>query len=143
MWEIILNFFKMHPGFTVIGAVTLIQITPIKINPWTALARWIRKIIIGDIEKKIDRIAEKVDQMEAQSKEDKAIQARAYILQFSDEIYNGEKHSKDYFDNIMQAIDQYEQYCEQHKDFINNRTALSVQRIKETYSRLLKEHKFL
>ena len=143
MWDIIWRFVQHHPEFTVIGAFTLIQIAPIKINPWSWLVGLIHKFLFGKIEEKLDAIGKKVDKLESQQEEDKATQARTHILRFADELYNGGHHSKEYFDDILGDIDKYEKYCESHPDFLNNKTALSTQRIKETYEQLMVEHRFL
>ena len=41
-----------------------IQIAPIKINPWSALLKWIGKLITGDTCSKIDGLIEKVDKID-------------------------------------------------------------------------------
>lgn len=143
MWEAIWKFLIGNPGVTIIGAFTLVQIAPIKINPWTWLAGLIHKFLFGKIDEKLDSIGQKVDRLEAQAEEEKALQARTHILRFSDECYNGQHHSKEYFDNVLEDIDRYEKYCEAHPKFKNNKTILSTQMIRETYARLLEEHAFL
>lgn len=143
MWEVVWSFFKVHPDITIIGAVTLIQIAPIKINPWSWCGKALRKVIIGDIDDKLDKIAAKVNSLAEKAKEEKAMQSRRHILRFADELYNGEKHSKEYFDEILQACDSYEKYCDEHPNFKNNKTVMSSQLIKDTYAKLMEEHKFL
>ena len=136
-------FIRLHPEITVIGAFTLIQISPIKINPWSWLAGLIHKFLFGKIDQKLDLISDKVDKLEEQAKEDKALQARTRILRFSDELYNDEKHSKEYFDNVLEDIDQYEEYCDAHPRFRNNKTVMSTKLIRDTYAKLLADHSFL
>ena len=143
MWDLIWSFIKLHPEITVVGAVTLIQIAPIKINPWSWCGRALRKVITGDIDKKLDGISAKVDKLEDTMNERDAILARTHILRFNDELYNGVKHSKEYFDQQLEDCDRYDQYCDDHPAFKNSRTIMAKQNIKETYDRLLKEHKFL
>ena len=143
MWEVIFNFIRFHPEVTVLGAVTLIQIAPIKVNPWSWCGKALRKVIIGDIDRKLDVITAKVDKLERTVDEGDAILARTHILRFNDELYNGIKHSKEYFDQQLEDIDRYDHYCEQHPEFKNSRTVMASDNIRETYNRLLKEHKFL
>lgn len=142
MWQIY-EFIKAYPGITIIGAVTLIQIAPIKIDPWSALIRWIRKIFIGDLDGKMDKIALKVESLENKVEENEAILARTHILRFNDELYNGIKHSRDYFEQQLDDCARYEEYCEAHPQFRNGRTAMATQNIKEAYQKLFEEHKFL
>lgn len=144
MWEMVLKWLISNPMFTVVGAFTLVQFVPIKINPWSWVAKAVHGLLFGSVEKKLDTISDKVDKLEQQAEEDKAIQARTHILRFADELYNGEKHSKEYFDDILTTdIDNYESYCERHPRFKNSKTVMSTQLIRETYTRLMEEHKFL
>lgn len=156
MIEDILSFMYLHPEITVVGAVTLIQIAPIKIDPWTRIARWIRKAITGDLEKKIDKVTEKVDGLEDQitrvtkkvdgledqAAENQAVQARTHILRFADELYDKREHSQEYFLQMLDDIKTYHKYCADHPDFPNGRTTLACEKIKEVYNRLWSEHKF-
>ena len=48
-----LKDFIGNPVVLLIGSFTIIQIAPIKINPWTWFGRVIRKVIIGDSLEKI------------------------------------------------------------------------------------------
>jgi hypothetical protein len=143
MWQMIWSFIKLHPEITVVGAVTLVQIAPIKINPWSWVGRTLRRVIIGDIDEKLREISKKVDKIEDTINDRDAILSRTHILRFNDELYNGVKHSKEYFDQQLEDCDRYDQYCDDHPEFKNSRTIMAKQNIKETYDRLLKEHKFL
>ena len=135
------TFIKLHPEITLIGAVTLIQIAPIKIDPWTTCAKWLHKMFLGSIEEKIDKLSGKVDRLEAQAEEEKAIQARTHILRFADELYEGKHHSQEYFQQLLDDIKVYEKYCEEHPKFTNGRTIQACAQIKGTYDKLWSEHK--
>lgn len=143
MLEMIYNLFYHHPEITIIGAITLIQIVPIKINPWSSIGKFIKKLLVGNIESKLDDISNKVNDLDKEVREEKALQARTHILRFADELYNNKHHSKEYFDDVLSDIDMYEKYCEAHPDFKNNKTVMSSGLIKDTYSTLMEEHKFL
>ena len=143
MWKELLAFVRFHPEVTVIGAFTIIQIAPIKVNPWSWVAGLIHRFLFGKIDEKLDAISGKVDKLEEQANEDKALQARTHILRFADELYNHIDHSKEYFDDILGDVDRYEKYCDEHPNFRNNKTVMSTQRIKDVYNKLLDEHRFL
>lgn len=143
MMDVILAFIQHHPEFTLVGAITLVQVAPIKLDPWGSVLRWIRKVIIGDIETKLDNITKKVDDIDRQAKEDKALQARTHILRFADELYNEVHHSKEYFDDILEDCDKYEKYCQANPNFKNSKTVMSTKLIKDAYQKLVEEHKFL
>ena len=85
-----------------------------------------------EIEKKIDRLSDKVD-------ENQAVLARTHILRFSDELKNGIEHSAEYFRQQLDDCDTYERYCERHPDFKNSYTMVANKHIKETFEKLTRE----
>ena len=73
-----------------------IQITPIKINPWTRLFKWIGKLINTESDKKIDEVIKKVDSLKQElSDTQKSIdenekdRIRWEILDFATSCRNG------------------------------------------------------
>lgn len=142
MLETIWNFVCFHPEITVLGAITLIQIAPIKLNPWGAIIKAVRNSLVGGIEKKLNEIASKVNLLELQIEEDKALHARAHILRFADGLYNGKHHTKEYFDDMLSDIDDYENYCRSHPSFKNNKTVMSVKLIRSAYQKAIENHEF-
>lgn len=128
---------------------TLIQISPIKLDPWSALARWIGRSINGEVikevaslQKDIQEVKKDIQGVKAADAERDAKQARARILQFGDELIENERHTKEHFDDVLQDIDDYEAYCREHEDFKNNRTHATTQYILEIYHKCLKDHSF-
>lgn len=127
-----------------------IEITPIKINPVSAFLSWIGKKANKEISEKFDKLDKKVNTLEmqlgslrSQKNERDAINCRIRILQFGDEIRRGMKHSEENFNQILSDIDEYERYCEEHKDFKNNKTVQTKKRILDVYSRCVDENDFL
>lgn len=93
-----------------------------------------RKDKMKEVEKKIDKMAEK-------DEENWAILARTHILRFSDELRNGVEHSAEYFRQQLDDCDTYDKYCEAHPDFKNSYTMIANKHIKDTFERLTKEGK--
>jgi benzoyl-CoA reductase/2-hydroxyglutaryl-CoA dehydratase subunit BcrC/BadD/HgdB len=122
---------------------TLIEISPIKIDPWSKLAKWIGRAINGDVITKVDKLESDIKKMQDDAEEREAKECRARILRFGDEILHSQKHSKEHFDQILQDITEYEKYCEEHKDFHNNMTIITTKTILEAYEKCLHEHSFL
>ena len=91
----------------------------------------------------VNGIRSEVDEIKEDMAKGKAANQRTKIIRFGSEIRLREKHSKDYFDEIMNDITDYEQYCDTHPDFKNSITAASSDIIKETYKRCLEENSFL
>lgn len=94
-----------------------------------------------DIVHEIGKVSAKVDCLSDKVEENQAILARTHILRFSDELKNGIEHSQEYFRQQLDDCDTYDTYCEAHPDFKNSYTMIANKHIKETYDKLLKEHK--
>lgn len=77
------------------------------------------------------------------TEEERIDRARSRILRFNDEVMMGEDHSKEHFDEILEDIDKYEDYCELHPNYENNKAVLAIKTIKEEYLYCSEHHKFL
>lgn len=130
-------------GRILVIVLTLLQIAPIKINPWGAIAKAMGRAINADLTDKVTRLEHKVDGIKDKAEEDHAIACRARILRFGDEVLHGERHSKDHFDQILMDIKNYDDYCGCHPDFPNNVTELTSERIKAVYRERLEKNDFL
>ena len=51
------------PSVIIFGAITLIEIAPIKINPWATLFNWIGKMINDDIQTEIKEMKDLIDDL--------------------------------------------------------------------------------
>lgn len=125
------------------GAATLIQIAPIKIDPWTALARAIGRAINGEVLEKVEKMEADITSIKENADERGAKAARARILRFGDEIRHGVEHSKEHFDDILSDITEYEVYCSTHIHFKNNRTKLTSKIIEDTYQKCFGKNDFI
>lgn len=130
-------------GGIVLVAMTLIQISPIKLDPWSAIARAFGRAINGEVIAKVDKLERELLDMKANQEERDAISCRSRILHFGDETIHGVRHTKEHFDQILRDITTYERYCEAHPNFENNTTVLTSQRIKNIYEDCLKTADFL
>ena len=133
-------------GLWLVIAFTVLQIAPIKINPWT----WIGKALNGDVITELEGIKDRLTELEKHDEQqdatrdrDKALDARRRILRFADEIRRKERHSEEHFNNVLDDITFYKGYCEAHKDFANDRARLSIKRIEEVYEQCARDNSFL
>ena len=78
-----------------------------------------------------------------EDEDDKARNQRYRILRFYDELCQRQKHSESHFEDILDDIDAYEQYCQKHPDFKNARGAVAMQFIKDTYGKVKSHGGFL
>lgn len=117
----------------VILFLSVVEICPIKINPWSWIGGLIGKLLgIKSVSDKVDALEKKVD-------ENQATTIRVRILNFENELQEGRKHSKDSWDQVMDDIHRYENYTNEHPEFINNITIASTNHITKKYSELLEK----
>ena len=123
--------------------LTLIQIAPIKINPWTWLAKKIGKAINGEMFEEVYEMQREVKNIRKEMGEDRAVGARVRILRYDEELLDNKRLSKDSFDQALDDTTEYEKYCEDHPNFPNNKTKMAVQNIERVYQKCLAERDFL
>ena len=124
-------------GGLLLVLMTLVEIAPVKINPWSWLAKGIGKAMgIEAIEKKLDAHIDMDDRRTADGH-------RARILHFNNELLRNIGHTKEEFIEALTEIDAYEKYCDKHPEYPNNRAVLAIENIREVYKERLKKHDFL
>lgn len=121
----------------------MIKIPPIQVNFWSWLGRQVGKAINGEVIEKVDGLGEELHSFKKEEELERVRQARQRILRFSDEVLYAKRHSKEHFDEILEDIDLYEDYCREHKDYENNKAVLAITTIREVYKKCLQEHDFL
>lgn len=98
---------------------------------------------ITELSGKVDNVASEL-KAHIEANEMEAVQsARVRILRFADECRREEKHSKEFFDSVLDDIDIYEHYCESHPKFKNNKTVASTKIIKDLYKECVLGDKFI
>ena len=75
--------------------------------------------------------------------ENDAKQARRRIIAFADECRRGLQHSEEHFDNVLDDITAYNQYCIDHPRFENSKAVLSIRFITEVYDRCKRTNDFI
>lgn len=98
---------------------------------------------IRDIGEKIDSVNGSIKDLQRKISESEATTSRYRIIRFDDEIRHEEKHTKEHFDQILEDISAYENYCSSHPDYKNNKAVLAIENIKATYKKCAQEHTFL
>lgn len=170
-WEWILQHAGISSTIAVVLLTGLIEIAPIKINPWTALKKLFTapietaaelKTIKEDIDhvkvntNKIDSLQDRVETLGGEvinlssrvdAISDKLteehngrirqhiIDLRREILKFGDDLLCQANLSQEHYQEIIRAIDEYEDYCDIHPDFQNNQCLMTIQLIKESYKK--------
>ncbi len=140
-----------------LGLPTLLQISPLKINPWSWLGKalkWIWRAFCrslnADVLSKLSTMEK--DQKETQAKleshiklddEREADKVRASILHFNNELLRSIPHTKEEFVEILSKIDWYNDFCKTHEDYRNSRAVHAIANIERVYDERMKKHDFL
>ena len=162
---------KAFWGLVIFAASILIEVTPLKINPWSSLIKWIGKNFndklnksidskvdaLGEklsekdreLSKKIDDISEKVDTLNnsfrqhiTESERKNLQDTRRDILDYCNSCMNGRKHTKEEFDFVISECDYYEKYIQDH-DLKNGVIEAAIREIRRLYDKCIQEHSFL
>ena len=109
-----------------IGVVaSIVEVAPIKINPWSRIFKWIAEAIVGDLKKeffefKKDSEAKTADRM------------RWDILSFANSCRRGQEHSKDEWWHCISQIKEYEDYTKR-KGIVNGVIEEDSEYLRELY----------
>ena len=82
---------------------SLIQISPLRINPWDSILGWLGRKINGETEKQLKELKKQVQDMWVASH-------RQTVLTFAREARAGVEHSSDEWTNVLNIIAEYEQF---------------------------------
>ena len=134
--------------------VGMIKIPKLELNIWNWLGRTIGRSINKEamdqvdefsknIKKQVDDLYKEVDTLRKDEELERVRNARQRILRFNDEILFEKRHSKEHFDEILDDITLYEQYCKEHKDYENNKAVLAIATVKRVYDECMQTHDFL
>lgn len=130
-----LQWLANHPLTSLIAFTGLIQIIPIKINPWSALLQWVGKLVTGNACGKIDDLIKQVDENEKD-------RIRWEVLDFANSCRNDRKHTRDEFQHIVSLHDKYKKLLEKTKD-TNGVFDLEYKYIQDLYAERLEKNDFL
>ena len=82
---------------------SLIQISPLRLNPWDSILGWLGRKINGETEKQLKELKKQVQDMWVASH-------RQTVLTFAREARAGVEHSSDEWTNVLNIIAEYEQF---------------------------------
>ena len=107
--------------------IGMIKIPKLELNIWNLIGRTIGRSINGEVLTQVKRLTAEVDILKKEEELERARQAR----------------QKEHFDEILDDIDTYEDYCAAHEDYENNKAVLAISTIREVYKECLRDHDFL
>lgn len=113
--------------------LSLIEISPLKINPLGAILGWIGKRMNSSMEKDLDGLRKQVQDMWVNGH-------RTAILSFAREARSGVQHSESEWTNILNMAREYEIYVDTHA-IANGVVREDTAYIRSLYQKLSDEHK--
>lgn len=145
----ILELFASGGGLLFL-VLSMLEVAPIKVNPWSAIARALGSVINRDVIARLDDISRvqrdtqrRLDDHIRVDDERTADMHRAKILRFNNELLRDIPHTREEFIEILAEIDGYEAFCRDHPDYQNNRAIHAIANIGRAYDERLQKHDFL
>lgn len=126
-----------------VALATAIEISPLKINPWSAIAKAVGRVMNAEVLEELKQTREKLDEHIRVDDERNADTRRAHILRFNNELIRELPHTKEDFIEILADIDDYELYCREHPTYRNNRAKHAIANIGRAYDDRLQKHDFI
>lgn len=90
----------------------------------------------------IENLSGKIDKLGYTVACNQADTCRARILRFNGEIKRGVHHDEEEFNDVLEAIDDYEGFCRDNPDYPNNKAVLAIENIKTVYKKAYSENDF-
>ena len=145
-----INEILLGSSGALIAILSIVEISPIKINPWTRLAKWLGRAVNADVIKELEAMKdtqtetrERLESHICTNEKREADNCRARILRFNNELIREIPHTKEEFIDTLKDIDDYERYCREHKDYANGRAVHAIANIGRAYDERLAKHDFL
>lgn len=138
------HYLALTPGggiiLLIVGVLSLIQITPIKFNPWDMILGWVGTKINAGIKKQIEAVREQSDIRKDEFREFWIDYQRESILRFSRECSQEVPHSREEWNHILDIIKRYEEFCRKH-EIANGVIEENSAYLRGLHRQLLQEHK--
>ena len=128
--------------FLFVLLLTIIQIAPIKINPWDKILVWFGNHMNADLVRRVDVSEEKLDEHIRDSSEERIRKIRADILDFGNACMNGRPHTKEEFEFVISECDAYEKHIEKMQ-IKNGVATATIAEIRRLYEKKLQNNTFL
>lgn len=129
-------------GAIIFLVLTLVEITPVKVNPWSRLLRWAGENLNGDLHKEFKTLKGEVQVLKRDFEEKNAHDKRWSILDFANSCHNGRKHTKEEWEHVLNQLIFYEEYVD--KNEIPNAVIEEETRyLRELYRELMARNEFI
>ena len=113
--------------------LSLVQISPFKLNPWDNILGWIGKKTNGETGKRLDKLEKHTREMWINNH-------RQTILTFARECRADIEHSSDEWTNVLNVAEEYEKYVTEN-EVTNGIITQDTEYIRNLYQEMSREHR--
>lgn len=113
--------------------LSLIQIAPVKLNPWDNILGWFGRKINGETDKRLKTVEKQIRDMWINNH-------RQCILTFARECRAEIEHSSDEWTNVLNVAEEYEKYVTENK-VTNGIITQDTEYIRKLYQEMSREHR--
>ncbi len=113
--------------------LSLIQISPLKLNPWNRIFAWFGKKKKAETESRLKELEKQIMDMWINNH-------RQSILTFARESRSGISHSSDEWGNVLNIAEEYEHYVKE-KNTTGGIISQDTEYLRNLYQELSREHK--
>ena len=126
IWEFLRGLDLGWTGAGILVLLSLIQISPVKLDPWDKIFNWLGNKLNGSLQKQVREIWINMH--------------RQAILQFARECRAGQEHSEEEWSHVLNVADEYEQYCLKNS-VVNGVVKQDTLYIRQLYQELSRDHR--
>lgn len=112
---------------------SLIQIAPVKLNPWDNILGWLGGKLNGKTEKRLEKVEKQIRDMWINNH-------RQTILTFARECREEINHSPDEWTNVLNVAEEYEKYVDENQ-ITNGIITQDTEYIRRLYQEMSREHR--
>lgn len=120
----------------------VIEVSPIKINPLSVVFAWIGKKLNADTVAKFEALSKQIDSLSERTAKKEIDDLRWNILNFANTCRNHVRHTKEEFNHVIAAHDEYETILKQMGK-TNGQIDMDFKFIMDVYYDCLKNNSFL
>ena len=129
-------------GALVFIALTLFEIAPIKVNPWSHILKWMGEKQNGALREDFRILKGEFHNLKKDFEEKNAHDKRWSILDFANSCHNGRKHTKEEWEHVLNQLKFYEEYVVEH-DIDNAVIEEETRYLRELYRELMVKNEFI
>lgn len=128
-------------GAVLLIALTLVEFTPIKINPLSAIFKWVGKRLNGEQSEKLNALTSDFEKFKKDFEVKNANDLRWSILGFASSCRKGDRHSREEWKHVIDQMAFYESYVEE-KGITNGVIREDTKYLRNLYHKISTENDF-